>query len=94
MNTKRSSKTSELIPIWLAFCIGCLLATGAAWAQTDPSSDLLLPPFEVDLEGAGLTTLFAVVNSSSDPVSTQIRVCTDWGIPILEFDLPLKPRRT
>ncbi len=48
-----------------------------------PSSDLLLPYFEVDLTGSGPTTLFAVVNSSTQRVPVKLSVHSNWGIEIM-----------
>jgi hypothetical protein len=64
-----------------------LLGPPRALAETQPSSDLLLPWFEVDLEGGRYTTLFALANSSEEPVDVRVSVQTSWGIPVL--DLPL-----
>jgi hypothetical protein len=61
-------------------------------AQPKPSSDLLLPWFEVDLEGGGTTTVFAVANALDKPVDVTATVSTNWGIAVLEIPLRLKPR--
>ncbi|HEX5717843.1 MAG TPA: hypothetical protein VF179_16920 [Thermoanaerobaculia bacterium] len=62
-----------------------------AAAQNQPSSDLLLPYFEVDAANpGGLTTLFAVGNSTKKPVEVLATLHTNWGIPILEVPFSLK----
>lgn len=62
-------------------------------AQNVPSSDLLLPYFEVDAANpGGLTTLFAVGNATDEPVDVLATVYTNWGIPILEVPFTLKAR--
>ncbi|HEX5717842.1 MAG TPA: hypothetical protein VF179_16915 [Thermoanaerobaculia bacterium] len=66
---------------------------GPAAAQNQASSDLLLPYFEVDAANpGGLTTLFAVGNSTDHPVAVSATVYTNWGIPILEAPFTLQPR--
>src|SRR5688500_4959885 len=66
---------------------------GPAAAQNQASSDLLLPYFEVDAANpGGLTTLFAVGNSTDKPVAVSATVYTNWGIPILEAPFTLQPR--
>ncbi|HSK75422.1 MAG TPA: hypothetical protein VLQ45_03110 [Thermoanaerobaculia bacterium] len=71
-----------------ACCLG--LATPRAGAAIQPSSDLLLPYFEVDAKGSsGRTTLFAVGNHSEKPVEVQVSVHTNWGLPVLDFSLKL-----
>ncbi len=78
-----------------AICLPILLAvmSGAAMAQNVPSSDLLLPYFEVDAaDPGGLTTLFAAGNSTEAPVAVLGTVYTNWGIPILEVRFTLQSR--
>ncbi len=59
-------------------------------AEPRPSSDLLLPYFEVDLGApAGKTTLFAVGNASDEPVTVQAAVSTNWGIRIFQTKIEL-----
>jgi hypothetical protein len=66
---------------------------GTAAAQNVPSSDLLLPYFEVDNANAGgLTTLFAVGNATEKPVDVLATVYSNWGIPILEVPFTLQSR--
>ena len=66
---------------------------GPAAAQNQASSDLLLPYFEVDSANpGGLTTLFAVGNSTEDRVDVMATVFTNWGIPILEVPFTLQAR--
>jgi hypothetical protein len=68
-----------------------LTAAAAPAAQLRPSSDLLLPWFEVDLEPSGMTTLFAVGNASEKPVEVLATLRTNWGIAILEVPFTLQP---
>ncbi len=59
-----------------------------AWRR--PAATLLVPYFEVDLaDPGGRTTLFSVNNASPEPVLARMVVWTDWGIPVLAFDLHL-----
>jgi uncharacterized repeat protein (TIGR01451 family) len=69
------------------------LICGPAAAQNQSSSDLLLPYFEVDAAApGGLTTLFAVGNSTDQPVEVDATVYTNWGIPILDVPFTLQAR--
>ncbi|HKV11276.1 MAG TPA: hypothetical protein VJ725_24250 [Thermoanaerobaculia bacterium] len=72
--------------------VACCLAGGTspAVAAIQPSSDLLLPYFEVDTQSAsGRTTLFALCNHSEKPVEVLVSVHTNWGIPVLDLSLTL-----
>jgi hypothetical protein len=70
-----------------------IVLCGTAAAQNVPSSDLLLPYFEVDgASPGGLTTLFAVGNATEKPVDVLATVYTNWGIPILDVPFTLQSR--
>jgi len=77
--------------VLLTLVAGLALATAPAMAEPHTSSDLLLPYFEVDVEGFSLTTLFAVGNASDEEVEVLATVHTNWGIAILEVPLTLAP---
>lgn len=70
-----------------------LCAAGpSAAAEIQPSSRLLVPWIEVDLNdpGAGLTTLFAVCNHDPGAIEVLATVHTNWGIPLFETSLILQ----
>lgn len=71
----------------VVLCLG-FASPGAAEPKT--TSDLLLPYFEIDLEG-GRTTLFAVGNVADSPVEVRITVSSNWGIPAFALNLELGP---
>src|SRR3954470_17550809 len=53
-----------------------------------PAATLLLPYFEVDLSGAtGRTTLFTVTNVSQYPQIAHVTLWTDYGYPVMTFNL-------
>ncbi len=83
----------HLLALVLAGLLLVLFCPGRAAAEIKPSSDVLVPYIEVDLTDPvlGLTTLFAVVNAGSDPVSTLVTVNSNWGIPLLRIPLTLNP---
>ncbi len=84
--TLKKTLTACLALLALAFC-------APAAAQNQASSDLLLPYFEVDgANPGGLTTLFAVGNSTDQLVEVAATVYTNWGIPILEVPFVLQAR--
>ena len=59
----------------------------------EPSATLLLPYFEVDLENdVGATTLLAVGTKSESETLARVTVWSDWAIPVLSFDLLLRPQ--
>ncbi len=59
-------------------------------AEPHTTSDLLLPYFEVDLNG-NRTTLFAVGNVDDQATDVRVTVATNWGIPVLGVNLRLDP---
>lgn len=68
---------------------GLFLSVFPLAAEPRTTSDLLLPYFEVDLEGPQ-STLFAVGNSHEGPVDVRVSVATDWGIRVLGVTLRLE----
>jgi hypothetical protein len=63
-------------------------------ARLQPSSDLLLPRFEVDLshlDGAGVTTTVSVGNASEKAVEAIATLSTDDGIALLSVPFMLQP---
>ncbi|MEM6794769.1 MAG: hypothetical protein AAF725_12390 [Acidobacteriota bacterium] len=87
----------------LVFMIATLLALGGqAFADlctidAVPAATLLLPHFQVDLDGlgdtatlsddSGLTTLFSVNNASAAPTIAHVTFWTDWSQASLDFDI-------
>ena len=74
-----------------AGALAALLLALPAAAEPRTTSDLLLPYFEVDLDGAR-TTLFAVGNESDKAVRARVTIDTNWGIPVLARTISLDPR--
>lgn len=72
--------------------VAVMVSAPAAAASSDATSDLLLPYFEVDLEGPGVTTLVAVVNTSDEEVPVVFDLYTNWGNGVLSVPLVLQPR--
>lgn len=82
--------TRRLPALCLAFSLAALLAPAPAGAVLRPSSDQLLPYFEVDFDNAFCrTTVFAVANDSDEKIDLLVTVHTNWGIPVLKLDLSL-----
>src|SRR4051812_9906510 len=57
-----------------------------------PAATLLLPYFEVDLDAPqslARTTLFTVVNTSKNQQIARATIWTDFGYPLMSFDLSL-----
>ncbi|HYO14365.1 MAG TPA: hypothetical protein VE685_14310, partial [Thermoanaerobaculia bacterium] len=55
--------------------------------QLKPSSDILLPYFEVELREPGTTTLLAVANALGKPVQAELTIHTNWGIQVFSLSL-------
>jgi hypothetical protein len=77
----------------LSLMLGLLLAVRGAEAQPQISSELLLPYFEVELDPAGMTTLFAVGNALDEPVDIVVTLHSNWGIAVDKASLTLAPRQ-
>lgn len=71
----------------LAFLLTTLPVLPAWAARLQPTSDLLLPRFEID---PGVTTVFSVGNASEKPVEVLATVSTDRGIALREVTFNLK----
>lgn len=74
----------------LGLAAGLVLGASRVAAEIQPSSDILLPYFEVDLTSFGRNTLFSVANSAGAPVDFTVNVYTNWGIPLLEVPVSLR----
>lgn len=81
----------SILVLVLAF-VAVLCGTGRSEAQLLPSSELLLPYFEIELQDPGSTTLFSVANSLDKPVDIEITVHTNWGIKVLTIPAQLGAR--
>lgn len=91
-STARSFPVWHLLLIALALAILVLFCPGrSAASELQPSSDVLVPFFEVDLADPdlGLTTLFSVCNDSPGAVDLLMTVHSNWGIPLLRIPLTL-----
>ena len=85
----------RLIVTSLILTAGTLMGAPGAFAEPTPTSDLLLPYFEVDLTGFQRTTLFTVTNDDPErSVEVEMVVHTNWGIPMEEVHVVLEPKQT
>jgi hypothetical protein len=58
--------------------------------KVGPAATLLLPHFEVDVAGtSGQTTIFTVTNVTRYPQIAHVTLWTDYGYPVLTFNLYL-----
>jgi len=74
---------------------GSTLGASAVLAEPTPTSDLLLPYFEVDLTGFQRTTVFTVTNDDPErSVEVEIAVHSNWGIRMQEVEVVLEPKQT
>src|ERR1043165_4170006 len=78
-------------PMMRRIALIALLVSTSAFAANDcdisvqPAATLLLPYFEVDLQGGTVQTLFTVQNVSPLPQIAHVTLWTDWGYPVLGF---------
>lgn len=75
--------TTLLLPFVLT------IALPASAARLQPTSDLLLPRFEVEAGDTGATTVFSVGNASDKPIEVLATVTTGQGLPARELPFPL-----
>jgi hypothetical protein len=73
--------------LWIASFGLALLLPIAAMAGSEPSYDMLVPYFEVELlEGdSGRTTLLAVANHSPGAIELRLSVYSNWGVEALSL---------
>jgi hypothetical protein len=55
--------------------------------STAPAATLLLPYFEVDMDGVSETTLFTITNTSALPQIAHVTIWTDYSFPVLDFNI-------
>jgi hypothetical protein len=92
MSHSKIERTSHLFLVALGIAVALLGIPGLATAEPRPSSDVLVPYFEVALSPKEtLTTLFAVCNGSDEQVEVAITVFTNWGIPVIRQIHTIKP---
>jgi hypothetical protein len=83
---------------WITLALLTLLTTVSASAgvadndatcdiKVGPAATLLLPYFEVDLRNGDQTTLFTITNVSRYSQIAHVTLWTDWGFPVLTFNL-------
>src|SRR6185295_2846286 len=78
----------------LGVLAAALLSAAPARAEQQPSSEVLLPYFEVNLQNASAAnTFFAVANALDKPVDVEITIYTNWGIQIAKNNLTLAARQ-
>lgn len=75
--------------LFTSFVLASLASVAVAEPAPTPESHLLLPYFEVALEGRGEATFFSLVNASSREVGLNAKVYTNWAIPVLEVEIRL-----
>ena len=78
----------------LMLVVALLAAAGSAGAQQQPSSEVLLPYFEVNLQKATASnTLMDLGNALDKPVAVELTVYTNWNVQIAKTNLTLAPHQ-
>ena len=85
---RNESPIGTLLGLAMIFALG--LGTGQAQAQSPSGSELLLPYFEIDLDGAEMTTFFSVVNTSAYSIQVRASLYTNWGLPVLDTSFAME----
>lgn len=75
-----------LLTVLLFFMLSVISAGSVVAQDQQPSSDLLLPYFEVDLSGFQLTTSLQLGNAGNGTAAIRMEVFSNWGIPVLTVD--------
>ena len=75
----------------LIFVIALAATVGSVPAQQVPANRLLLPYFEVSLDGSGNNTVFSVVNPLGNGIDLPARITlySNWGVEVLNSSLVL-----
>jgi hypothetical protein len=87
------NRTTRSLLVFLVLAAALLGAVPAA-AEPRPSSEVLLPYFEINLlKPSASNTVFAVGNALAKPVDIEITVYTNWGLPVVKSNLTLAARQ-
>ncbi|MBK8284966.1 MAG: hypothetical protein IPK97_08755 [Ahniella sp.] len=83
--------------VLMSLGLGLGLLAGSAHAAIGsadnvPAATLLIPHFEVDLNGTGARTHFTIGNSASTEQLAHVTLWTDYGVPTYSFDVRLPSR--
>ena len=92
-DSRRVRKQLSNTPLTILVSV-LLLVLGVvpALAQPMPSSQVLIPYFEVDLLPEGRDTSFSIVNDDYVELEIALAVHTNWGIQVLESSATLTPK--
>ena len=87
-------QTRSVVNLIGAFLFLANAVFGTCPATNQPGATVLFPYFEVDLDDpTGIDTLVSVNNANVRPVLANLVVWSDWGIPVLAFNLYLTAER-
>ena len=77
--------------VCLIFVIALAASVGSVAAQQVPANRLLLPYFEVSLDGSGNNTVFSVVNPLGNSIDLPARITlySNWGVEVLNSSVVL-----
>jgi hypothetical protein len=87
---KAVTRNLQALLVCLVLAVVLLATAMPAGAQLQPSSEVLLPYFEVNLQKVSASnTLLEVGNVLDKPVDIEITVSTNWGIVVAKTNLKL-----
>lgn len=87
----KTAKLSAVTPILLVLALSSFASAARAEIcslDVNPAATLLLPYFEVDLDG-GANTVFSVSNAGSFPALARVILWSDLSVPVLSFNVYL-----
>ncbi len=82
-------RTAAIVAL-LLFAVTAFAADDGCDLTLRPAATLLLPYFEVDLKSPqqqAAQTLFTIQNTSRLPQVAHVVLWTDWGFPVLDFNI-------
>ena len=83
-------RSIRLLSVVTALVVGlALMGAVEAKACRLPSSNLLLPNFDVGLTASDPDTIFSVSNASDSPADVAVLVFSNWGIHVLEVPMTI-----
>ena len=90
MNLKKAIAALAIVGLTLLGATGATAEYGTI--DNVPAATLLLPYFEVDLDGtgtSGVNTLFSINNASAVPTVAHVVIWSDLTVPVLDFNVYL-----
>ena len=79
--------------VWITLASTLFPFALSAQPNSTPESHLLLPYFEVSLEGEEQTTFLSLVSSGEGNLELTARIYSNWAVPLLEVGMTLASKQ-